>query len=228
MSTKPYQKPERVIAFLMVLTMLLGFLLMFAMGRINWLKTNPVMVIRHEGISSESVLDTVAGTLDDLVDAIKEFQNEYALANQPVPLERTPQEIYTDYVYEICGEIYPDVNPMYVEAIIWHESRFQADVVNPRSGTTGLMQVSPKWHTARANALGVSDLTDPYGNILVGCDILHELTEKYSFDYALDFFAGGYAYANTYKGRMSPFVRELREIIETEQLGRGLYISGGE
>lgn len=118
-----------------------------------------------------------------------------------------------DEVLRVCTEVYPDLDPNYVLAIIYHESRFKPDAINAKTNATGLMQILPKWHAARAQKLGVS-LTDPTGNILVGCDILNELYQQSnSFQYALNVYAGGYPYANAYKNVKSPFERELDEIL---------------
>ena len=40
------------------------------------------------------------------------------------------------------------------------------------------MQVSARWHSGRADNLGVS-IYDTYGNIKTACDYLHELFIKY-------------------------------------------------
>lgn len=138
----------------------------------------------------------------------------------------TGPSLYANFVDEITTSVYPDIPSEYVKAIIWHESRFEPEIMNTKTKATGLMQILPKWHTKRAKMLGVSSLTDPYGNILVGCDILNELTQKYDFNYALNFFAGGYPYADRYKNSASPFVKELNEIIH--QMETGEIILGGE
>lgn len=62
-------------------------------------------------------------------------------------------------------------------AIIERESSGQADAVN--GDCKGLMQVSERWHKDRMERLGVTDLYDPYGNILVGVDYLSELAVEY-------------------------------------------------
>lgn len=134
--------------------------------------------------------------------------------------------LYASYADEITTSVYPEIPSEYVKAIIWHESRFEPEIMNTKTKATGLMQILPKWHTKRAKNLGVTSLTDPYGNILVGCDILNELTQKYDFNYALNFFAGGYPYADRYKNSASPFVQELNEIIH--QMESGEIILGGE
>lgn len=61
----------------------------------------------------------------------------------------------------------------------------------------GLMQIKKKWHTARMERLGVTDLLDPYQNVTVGIDLLAELL-RYggSLEWALMCYNGGYAYAD--------------------------------
>lgn len=123
------------------------------------------------------------------------------------------QEI-NSYVNSIVADRYPELDPIVIQAIIYNESRYTPDAINDRSGTMGLMQISPKWHTQRAANLGVTDLLNPYGNILVGCDILAEVTRQTgSFTYALDVFAGGYAYANLYVNSVSPTREKIFETV---------------
>lgn len=80
-------------------------------------------------------------------------------------------EEYVQYCDEI-GAIY-DIQPELLMAIIETESRGQADADN--GSCKGLMQVSERWHSSRMERLGVTDLYDAYGNILVGADYLNEL-----------------------------------------------------
>lgn len=138
----------------------------------------------------------------------------------------TEAELYDSYVYEITSTCYPSLDPQLVRAIIYHESRYDAGSVNLKTNATGLMQLSPKWQTARAESLGVTDLADPYGNILTGCDFLNELLTNYSFNYALDLYAGGYTYANQNNGNTSNYVRAVQNIMEG--LSNGTIIPGGE
>ena len=84
-------------------------------------------------------------------------------------------EEYQEYIYEISSEYC--ICPEFVMAIVERESTGRA---NAKNGTcTGLMQVSSKWHKDRMERLGVTDLYDPYSNILVGVDYLLELFERY-------------------------------------------------
>jgi len=91
--------------------------------------------------------------------------------------------IYANDVYAMCEEICKPyhISPEFIQAIIWAESRYDADAKN--GACTGLMQINPKWHRERMERLGVDDITDPYNNILVGTDYIAELFEETDDDY---------------------------------------------
>ncbi len=91
-------------------------------------------------------------------------------------------EEYQEYVYEVAEEY--NLSPELIVAMIETESSGRRKVVSS-ANCIGLMQVSPKWHGDRMERLGVTDLTDAYGNILVGCDFVAELFEKYDDVYAV-------------------------------------------
>lgn len=89
--------------------------------------------------------------------------------------ETTVEDIiaYTEEIgaeYNICPEL--------LQAIIERESRNNPNATN--GGCIGLMQINEKWHTDRMERLGVTDLYDPYSNILVGTDYLSELWNEAS------------------------------------------------
>lgn len=84
------------------------------------------------------------------------------------------EEIQT-YCFEI-GEEY-GVCPELLMAMIEAESSGKPTAEN--GDCKGLLQVSERWHYDRMERLGVSDLFDPYGNILVATDYLVELFEKH-------------------------------------------------
>lgn len=84
-------------------------------------------------------------------------------------------EEYQQYIYEVSEEY--EVRPELIMAIVERESSGKADAVN--GNCKGLMQVSQRWHADRMERLGVTDLYDPYGNILVGTDFFVELMERY-------------------------------------------------
>lgn len=144
------------------------------------------------------------------------------------------EDLYVNYVYEIAHFNYPNIDPDRVCAIIYHESRFDPNARNEKTGVEGLTQINPKWHSKRAARLGVTNLYSPYGNILVCFDILNELAEDNGMDYALNFFAGGYPYANRYRSSTSPFIKELDEISATQNFSERVLpyyicdLTGGE
>lgn len=99
---------------------------------------------------------------------------------QPEPIRADAEdtcltEEYQEYCEEI-GERY-NIYPELLMAIAEQESSGDPQVVNS-AGDTGLLQVNPKWHSERMERLGVTDLTDPYSNILVSADYLAELFER--------------------------------------------------
>ncbi len=77
-----------------------------------------------------------------------------------------------------------------VHAIIMVESNYDTTAVSS-ANCLGLMQISPKWHADRMERLGVTDLYDPYGNVLVGCDYIAELLEDYDLEFALMIYNQG-------------------------------------
>lgn len=102
------------------------------------------------------------------------------LSGSTLKIEAEPADTW------ICDEFLPYVNvisnqyhlcPEMVMAIIEHESSGQVNVSN--GNCKGLMQIYEKYHMDRMKKLGVTDLYDPYSNILVGCDYLAELFSEY-------------------------------------------------
>ena len=96
----------------------------------------------------------------------------------------TASEYYEDTylseeIQEHCveiGEMY-GVCPELLMAMIEAESSGNPKAEN--GSCKGLMQVSVRWHRDRMERLGVEDIYDEYGNILVGTDYLMELAKKY-------------------------------------------------
>lgn len=111
-----------------------------------------------------------------------------------VPLEEKLQ----DHIFALCDE--SGIDPAIVVAIIDRESKFTADAIGDRGRSYGLMQIQPRWHEARMEKLGVTDLLDPYQNVTVGIDILGELVDSgRSIEESLMIYNGGYALANKHK-----------------------------
>lgn len=223
MLTKQYEKIVKLFqVFVFLLITLIGIVLVGLITRDysaytlpQTLTTDPINSILQDSCQHKAILSSIAKSIHEIRNAIIESQENSRTVNE-IGREPTIHEIYAAYAEVIVDLIYPGLDSDYVKAIIYRESRYDPNAYNVTTGATGLMQISPKWHTQRAKNLGVNDLYDPYGNVLVGCDILNEVMEKSgSFEYAINFFAGGYPYANAYRNSKSPYMQELEDIIPT-------------
>lgn len=110
---------------------------------------------------------------------------EVRAAMQPdEPPEVEPVKIYNvpldaelqQHISELCDANGVDMS--LVLAIIGQESNYRPDAVGDNGNSLGLMQIQPRWHAARMERLGVTDLLDPYQNTAVGIDLLAELIEE--------------------------------------------------
>lgn len=157
--------------------------------------------------------DTYQDTPETLAAEVYE-ENEDAEISVEAPLE--PSRGYfdvpldndlQDYIMDICED--RGIEPAIAFSIIKYESGFDPNAVGDHGNSIGLMQVQPRWHYARMNELGVSDLTDPYQNVTVGLDLFADLLDQYgSVEYALMAYNGGSAYATRMirSGRLSSYV----------------------
>lgn len=127
---------------------------------------------------------------------------ELPVAEAPKLPEHTYFDVPIDhnlqgYIFDVCEDY--DVAPELIVSMIYHESRFHTDsVATSDSGCAyGLMQIMPRWHQARMERLGCSDLLDPYQNILVGVDLIAEnIRSGRGVEWALMAYNGGSAYAD--------------------------------
>lgn len=223
--------------FLLTLVALLIGVWMTKLERYPAIKTVDYSVSLQESLQrgNHEVTTSFKQTLYLAVSSIYEarrLQEERQRWNEVRSLSE--RDLYINYVYEIAHFNYPTIDPERVCAIICHESHFDPNARNKKTGVKGLTQINPKWHSKRAERLGVTNLYSPYGNILVCFDILNELSEDNGMDYALNFFAGGYPYANRYRNSTSPFIKELDEISATNNFSERVLpyyicdLSGGE
>lgn len=86
-----------------------------------------------------------------------------------------PEELQ-EFTQDLCKE--RNLSYPLVLALIERETGYKN--VDPNGcGSTGYMQIIPKWHEDRMEKFGVTDLLEPKGNISVGIDYLTELLKKY-------------------------------------------------
>lgn len=93
-----------------------------------------------------------------------------------MPIQTSAGRDYLPICNEI-GERY-GICPELIQAIVEKESNYNESAVSSH-GAIGLMQVIPRWNQDRMDRLCVTDLTDPYQNILCGTDLIAELADKY-------------------------------------------------
>lgn len=106
-----------------------------------------------------------------LVPAIKAQANAFPVIdeNDPVPLDvRIACDFWGQY-YNICPEL--------LEAIAFHESRYNAGAEN--GSCKGLMQINIKAHEDRLKRLEVESVYDLECNVMVAADYLAELFATY-------------------------------------------------
>lgn len=108
-----------------------------------------------------------------------------------VPLDKDLQE----YILSVCHDY--GVNHLIVFGMIERESVFNSNCVGDNGNAFGLMQIQPRWHKDRMDRLMVTDLLDPYQNVLVGIDYLSEMMSRdKGLEWALMAYNGGPTYAN--------------------------------
>lgn len=101
--------------------------------------------------------------------------------DEPEPVILTEEQQIDIWIKEICLEY--NLDPNLIKSMVWHESRYDAEAYNRSGGCFGLMQINPRWHRDRMERLGVTDLLDPYSNLLVGCDYISELLDRHESPY---------------------------------------------
>lgn len=134
---------------------------------------------------------------EELTEAVETIPEEPEHAYFDIPLDKELQ----DHIMKVCEA--NNVDSHIVMAVIERESRFKVDAVGDSGNSLGLMQIQPRWHQARMEKLGVTDLLDPYQNVVVGIDLLAELQGICGYSeyndrmaWILMSYNGGCSYAN--------------------------------
>lgn len=158
---------------------------------------------------TEDRTETAQECTDRAIEAEPEedFENEYIEAalyasgyfREDVPLDGDTQALLraaceeTGIPYELAL------------AVIRQETEFR-NVTGDDGRSVGYMQVQRRWHEDRMARLGVTDLTDPYGNFRVGCDYLAELLGKYTLEEALTAYNSGKPGKSTYASNILAYM----------------------
>ena len=117
-----------------------------------------------------------------------------------------------DHIRKLCEQ--NGIETATVMAMINVESRCNPEAVGDGENSFGLMQIQPRWHQARMERLGATDLLDPYQNTLVGVDLLAELMSRGKGElWAVTAYNGGEGAADrmTAEGETSEYARKVLE-----------------
>lgn len=93
-----------------------------------------------------------------------------------VPLNVPMDEDLQEFIFYLSQAYEMDF--AFVMALIQRESSYKPDVISA-SNDYGLMQINEINHPYLQEQLGITDFTEPYGNVRAGMFILRKLFEKY-------------------------------------------------
>jgi hypothetical protein len=122
---------------------------------------------------------------------------------------------------DAAHEAYPTVPVDVLAATIWQESGGKPGIVNPESGTTGMMQFKQE----TADRYGLMDRTDPGANIMAGAHYLSDLyAQEGSWPEVFRKFGGFLSMekpeiAQGYQNYMRNFERERNALIQNAEIG---------
>ena len=134
-------------------------------------------------------VETIETVIEEVDEVIVEPEKPEATVEPVNPEPAYFIDVVDGYITEeslksICkyvGNMY-DISPELLQAVAWVESRYAVEAIS-RCNAKGLCQIITKWHGPRMKRLGVGDIYDPYGNVLVCADIIDELSQhKYGDD----------------------------------------------
>lgn len=100
-----------------------------------------------------------------------EIPSSYKMAGGMFP------EVAQVYLWRICREA--GVDYYTVLALIERESGYRYDATGDNGNSKGLMQVQERWHKDRMQAVGATDLYNPYDNMRVAVNFLKEIQDRY-------------------------------------------------
>jgi soluble lytic murein transglycosylase-like protein len=76
------------------------------------------------------------------------------------------------------------IDPAIIFAMAYRETTYRVGAIGDSGNSYGLLQIQPRWHRARMQKLGCTDLLDPFQNVTVGVDYLAEQIDRYGGDIA--------------------------------------------
>lgn len=189
----------KLIIFVLIVLMVLSFGIYLITPKASSSEKDPVVtdILTVPPVISTEPTPTIEITEEPVIESTPEPTKE--------PL--TGKDLYISYIKEIIDTYYPMVDPYIVLAVMETESNYQPNV-GSSAGAVGLMQVIPKYHQWRIEKYGLTDIWDPYANILCGIDLLNELYFTYNGDWSKALF--GYNHSTKYVNYILFKADELR------------------
>lgn len=160
----------------------------------------PVMLSSVQNVKESAALSDLTSTIEFTVSTVTLSQKPLAASQTSSVVSSKPEP--QPYIYEmipfdeemqlLVWQACEETGCPYELAlsVIWNESMYQ-NLTGDNGNSIGYMQIQPRWHQARMERLGVSDLSDPLSNFRVGCDLLAELLDRYSLKEALTCYNTG-------------------------------------
>lgn len=135
--------------------------------------TSAEPVIKHEQSADTRM---IASTESPTVIPMKTAKPQKVIKKPEYFTEVKDGKITTSSLKSICkyvGKMY-SIDADLLRAIVFVESNYKVDC-DGTSGDKGLCQIVERFHTERMEKLNVTDIYDPYSNILLCADFLAEL-----------------------------------------------------
>lgn len=147
------------------------------------------------------------------VDPIKEQAISY-LADKKIEVPKEVEKACkkAEKKYGIKAEL--------LEAIAWRESRYVQKAISKNGKCKGICQVNDYTHRERMRKLGVTDIYDIEGNVMVAADLLAELLEiDEDICLALDRYHGDRRADALYKrGEVSSYAESILKVSHSLEL----------
>lgn len=222
-----YRYFQGILSVAVIATFIVGFIFGFIVGKVEEQRINTPVETNATTVTTETESMEPDTTVVTEAPDVTESPTEASKETEPIipeEPETLPQVAYYDiplsedlqsHIFQICEN--HDIDPIIIIAMIYRESSYREWLVGDGGDSFGLMQIQPKWHTARMNKLGCTNLLDPYQNVLVGIDYFSYLIKSGgSIEWALMAYNGGPSYANrkTAQGVLTEYARTVLQMVE--------------
>ena len=163
-----------------------------------------------EAACEPTTMPAVEETIEEITEPTEIETTE---ATKPVTLYDVPLE--ADLQLHIINQAESHgIDPAIIMAMAFKESTYRTDAIGDGGNSLGLLQVQPRWHSARMEKLNCPNLLDPYQNVTVAVDYLCELLSRYgSIDKALTAYNRG-----SYSGTVTQYAKTVMATAEELEL----------